>query len=382
MAADKKLILTFPAESAFQKDVRQRVDSYFAERGIIRTGNGAMFAKAAFWLLSGWALHAFVVFGPVSGAAIIPIWAVIGFLYAGVGFNVSHDAVHGSFSQRKWVNDLMSWSFDINGVGTPTWAISHNLLHHTYTNVPGTDSDIEPGPALRFHPQAQLHPWHRFQAIYAWILYSLTSALWFFHKDFYQGLKPHPRSGHPTPAKDWGRILVGKVVHSTTFIVLPLMFTNAPVWMIIAGYFTMHAVCGLTLAIVFQLAHVVEGVRYPLADSNGRFSRGWMEHEMVTTANFGNSWLCNFITGGLDHQVEHHLFPRVCHIHYPALAPIVKQCAADHGLPYLHSGSFLQALAAHTRMLGRLGRGEDVDFLADRAEEQARPAAALLAAAE
>ena len=76
---------------------------------------------------------------------------------------------------------------------------------------------------------------------------------------------------------------------------------------------------------------------------------------METTVDFApRSRLLAWYLGGLNFQVEHHLFSRVCHIHYPALAPIVKQTAREHGLPYHHNGTFLQAVGSHARTLYRL----------------------------
>jgi linoleoyl-CoA desaturase len=314
-------------------------------------------------------------YAPIPVPASLALWLVAGFGFAGIGFNVSHDAIHGATSTDKRVNDLFSWTFDAIGVSSATWRIAHNLLHHTYTNVPGTDTDIEPGPVLRFHPMAKHYPWQRVQAVYAWVLYTLTSLLWVYQKDFSQALLPHPRTGERMPAREWAKLLVGKVMHVALFLALPLKFSPQATSTVVLGYFLLHGLAGFILAVVFQLAHVVQGVRYISADDGGRFPRGWMEHELLTTANFGKSKLCTFITGGLDHQIEHHLFPLICHVHYPALSPIVQQCAHDHGLPYLHSGTFLQAVGSHARMLHRLGNNGDVEAIAAPVTRERTPAA-------
>ena len=352
--------LTFPPDSAFQRDLRARVDAYFTQTGLSKTATPFMWVKTAFWLSLAFGAMFTAQFAPLSVAPALALWLLAGFAFAGVGFNVSHDAIHGATSTDRRVNDLFSWTFDSIGVASSTWRVAHNLLHHTYTNVPGTDTDIEPGPALRFQPTAKHYPWHRIQAVYAWFLYALTSVLWVYQKDFVQASRPHPRTGEPTSAREWAKIIVGKAMHMTVFLALPLAFSHHTVGTTLLGYALLHGFAGFVLAVVFQLAHVVEGVRYISADESGRFPRGWMEHELLTTANFGRTKLCTFITGGLDHQIEHHLFPLICHVHYPALSPIVRQCAHDHGLPYLHSGSFLEAVASHARMLNRLGQKADL----------------------
>ncbi len=352
--------LTFPADSAFQRDLRARVDAYFADNRLSKTATPYMWVKTAFWLGLSFGSLFVAQYAPLPVPLAWFLWALAGAGFAGVGFNVSHDAIHGATSSDKDVNELFSWTFDAIGAASSTWRIAHNLLHHTYTNVPGTDTDIDPGPALRFQPYARHYPWQRVQAVYAWFLYMLTSALWVYHKDVEQALKPHPRTGQRTSWRDWAKIFVGKAMHVTVFLALPLKFSSHSTTTVLVGYAFFHVVAGFMLAVVFQLAHVVEGVRFIKADDNGRFPRGWMEHELLTTANFGASKICTFITGGLDHQIEHHLFPLICHVHYPALSPIVKKCAEDHGLPYLHSGTFWQAVASHARTLHRLGQPGDV----------------------
>jgi linoleoyl-CoA desaturase len=352
--------LTFPTDSAFQRDLRARVDAYFTENNLSKTATPFMWWKTVFWLGLAFGSLFTAQYAPLPVPVALFLWALSGAGFAGVGFNVSHDAIHGATSTDKGINELFSWTFDAIGAASSTWRIAHNLLHHTYTNVPVTDTDVEPGPALRFEPYAKHYPWQRAQAFYAWFLYMLTSALWVYHKDVEQALRPHPRTGQRTSLRDWAKIFVGKAMHVTMFIALPLKFSHHSTTTLLVGYAFFHIVAGFMLAVVFQLAHVVEGVRFIKADDNGRFPRGWMEHELLTTANFGSSKLCTFITGGLDHQVEHHLFPLICHVHYPALSPIVAQCAQDHGLPYLHSGTFLQAVASHARMLHRLGQPGDV----------------------
>ena len=359
-----KLKLTFPPDAAFQRDLRTRVDAYFADHQLERGATGFMWMKSAFWLALAYGSLLTAGLAPIPAPAAIALYLLAGFGMAAVGFNVAHDGTHGATSSDKRVNTLASYAFDAMGVNSTNWRVAHNLLHHTYTNVPGTDTDLEPGAALRFQPYAKRYPWHRLQQFYCWTLYTLTALIWVYKKDLLQALRPHPKTGARTTAKAWGQIVVGKALHGTVFLGLPLAFGPQHAAVAVGGYVGLMMVGGFTLAIVFQLAHVIEGVRFPRPDDSGRLEHSFFEHEMLTTANFGKSKLCTFITGGLDHQIEHHLFPTICHIHYPALSPIVAACARDHGLPYLHSGSFFDALASHARIMARLGRGEDVESIA------------------
>ena len=363
MALSSKL--TFQPASAFQGDLKKRVDAYFEERGISKYANNLMVAKTVFWLAFTWGAWAITLLVPMSLPAMLAMFAVQGFGFACIGFNIGHDAIHGGYSAKPWVNKTLSWCFDVMGASSATWAISHNVVHHTYTNIQKVDGDLEPGPWMVFYPQ-QTRPWHRFQHVYAWLLYCFVGVIWMYVKDFAQLGDKDPLTGKAIPKSAYFQLFTGKLLHIALLLVAPLVFVPAPLWQVMIGYVVFLAAAGFTLAIVFQLAHCIEGVVFPRLPAEAslgasKMPEAWAEHQMRTTANFGKTWMATWICGGLDHQIEHHLFPRICHIHYPALAPIVKKCAEEHGLPYVHSGSFFEAVGVHARTLKRLGNGIDVE---------------------
>ena len=357
-----KLTFAQPA-SDFQAELRRRVDAYFDERGLSRGANGKMMAKSAFWFAWTWGAWALTLSELVPFPASILVWFAQGFGLACIGFNIGHDAIHGSYSEKRWVNRALSWSFDLMGASSFTWSVAHNVVHHTYTNIPGVDDDLEPGPTMVFYPQ-KTRAFHRFQHFYAWFLYSFIGFIWVYIKDFDQIRRADPLTKKHARKRDVLHMLSGKVLHIGLLLVLSLVVMHQPVWQILLGYWLMLATGGVTLAIVFQLAHCVEGVEFPRIPANAQeMPEAWAAHQMRTTANFGKTPLATFVCGGLDHQIEHHLMPRICHIHYRALAPIVSQCAQDHGLPYIHNGSFFEAVGAHGRTLKRLGRGDAVEHV-------------------
>jgi linoleoyl-CoA desaturase len=373
--------LTFSPSSPFFTDLRAQVDAYFSERKLSRYADRRMVAKTVFWLVYTWGTWALLLANVLPFPWQLLLWANFGFGLACIGFNIGHDAIHQSYSHRPWVNGLLSWTFDMMGACSGTWAISHNIVHHTWTNVPGVDDDIEPGPTLRFYARSDIKWFHRYQHYYAWFLYSLVGILWMYHKDYMQILRKDPRTGKRAGLLPWLQLIAGKSLHLVLLFIIPLVVLPNPVHTVI-GYLVGCLVGGFTLAIVFQMAHVVEEVVAPrVTPGTTAMNDGWADHQMRTTANFGGSFLARFITGGLDHQIEHHLFPRVCHIHYPDLAPIVKACAEKHGLPYLHSGTFWQAVGSHTRVMKAFGRGE-APLWQPRVIAGAAPAAELASAAE
>lgn len=306
-----------------------------------------------------WALIAFGVTG--GGWAFWVAEIAMGFGLAGVGLNVLHDANHGSLTSSKRLNDAISKVVDFIGGNSVMWRIQHNVLHHTFTNVDGLDEDISVPYVMRFSPNRPHLFVHRFQWLYAWGFYAIMTLYWLTIKDFVSLMRYRNSGLLARSGSSFGRVLgwlvVTKVVQFGYVLGLPLAFSGLSAAQILLGWVVMHAISGLTLASIFQPAHVLEDHAFEVAQSGGQLPEDSFTHQLQTTANFGTrsrllTWLC----GGLNHQIEHHLFPHVCHIHFPKLAPIVKRTAEEFGLPYRASTSFAGALWLHTRMLWQLGR--------------------------
>ncbi|SHL10044.1 fatty acid desaturase family protein [Hymenobacter psychrotolerans] len=354
------LKFTNAARSTFFATVRERVDAYFQSRQLSRHANGAMWAKTLFFLFSFVGLYSLILFGSFGPWELLGLAGLLGACCAFIGFNICHDAMHGGFSANKRVNRVFSLLFNLIGANPYVWTITHNIVHHTYTNIPGHDEDIEVAPGLiRLCAEEPIRPWQRYQHLYAFPLYGLASLSWVLRKDYLKFFKD--RIGqHPTPAhprKEYINLFAYKALYYLLFIVVPLLVLDVTWWQVALGFLGMHFVEGLVLGLVFQLAHVVEGTAFPLPDEAGDVQEAWAVHQLQTTANFSpNSALVAFLCGGLNRQIEHHLFPRICHIHYPALSGIVRQTALEFGLPYLENPSFAGALQSHYRMLRKLGR--------------------------
>jgi linoleoyl-CoA desaturase len=335
---------------SFRAELLRRVDAYFATSGRSRHATPGMVAKSIFWV-AGF----FTLVGMVSFVA-MPTWLAVllalatGFFAAAIGFNVGHDALHGSYSPRRGVNAVLGRTFDVMGASSRMWAWAHNVVHHTYTNVTGVDHDLEPGFFLRFYKRDAPSWGHPLQHLFAWPLYAFTMFVWVFKKDYAQLVERR------ATARDVADVVLGKGLHFAIFLGLPFLGGLHAWWQVLVGYALALAVTGFTAAIVFQLAHVVEGPAFPAPPASGTLPDDFFVHQLKTTANFaaGNP-VAGFLFGGLNHQVEHHLFPRVCHVHYPALSPIVRQCAAEFGVPYHEHPTFRAALASHARVLRDVG---------------------------
>lgn len=320
-----------------------------------------MFLKTVVMYLLYFGPYALIVTGLVSGALpLIALAVVMSLGLSGIGLSVMHDANHGAYSRKNWVNTLVGYSLNLIGANAFGWKIQHNVLHHTYTNVHEEDEDIEPRGAIRMSPHAKWKRIHRFQHVYAWFLYGLMTIVWMTFKDFVR-LAKYQRNGLAEKYKakmvhEWVILISTKLFYIGYIFVIPLIVTPLLWWQILIGIFIMHYLTGFTLAIIFQPAHVIDGTEFPLPNEAHVLENNWAIHQLMTTTNFGNrsKWFSWYV-GGLNFQIEHHLFPNVCHVHYRKIAGIVERTAKEFGLPYKSSNTFFGALRGHARLLRQLG---------------------------
>ncbi len=366
MEQKKRVKFVNKDKTVFLKTLKQRVDAYFESNQIDKTANSKMVMKTVAMLS--------MYFLPIICIYIfaLPAWAVIlcfivsGFGVAGVGMSVMHDANHGSYSHNKTINSILGASLNLIGGYDANWKLQHNILHHTYTNITYVDDDIDQRLKMRWSPHFPYHPAQRFQHIYAFFAYCLATLSWVLMKDFKQ-YYTYSRNGVNKANRkqlniELAKMLFFKVFYVVYTLVIP-MALGYSAGLIIGGFLLMHAIGGFVLSTIFQLAHVVEGAEFPLPNEKGEMENEWAVHQMYTTADFGHgSKLLTWYTGGLTHQVEHHLFPDICHIHYPAIAPIVQQTAEEFGIPYNNNETYLGALASHVRMLKKFGLPDGFDL--------------------
>lgn len=344
----------------FFRTLNKRVNAYFKENNIERTGNWKLYIKSAVMFSIFLAPYFLLLTLDLPGWAQILLTIVMGVGMAGVGMNVMHDGNHGSFSKKKWVNKLMGGSIYILAGNVYNWQVQHNVLHHTYTNIHGHDEDLEAGRVLRFSKHAKWHKHHRFQHFYSIFLYGLLTFNWAITTDFKQMksyLKRKLSYGEfPNPTIEWTKLVITKVIYVTVWIVLPLLLLDIAWWKVLLGFFIMHYTAGVILSVVFQLAHVIQEADMPLPDDSGSMKNTWAIHQLFTTVNFSTkNRIVNWFTGGLNHQVEHHIFPHISHIHYTKISKIVKETALEFNLPYYEYKTTRKAIIAHFRYLKEMG---------------------------
>jgi linoleoyl-CoA desaturase len=353
--------LPFTKQYGFRKTLNERVDAYLRENDLPARDAPAMYAKTAIILTWYVATYALILYG---GAAGFPLWVsgllcvVFGLSIAGIGFGIMHDAIHGGYSNHPRVNKLLGLTMELVGTSSFLWRQKHNVWHHTYTNIAGLDEDLETRGLLRLSPHDEWKPRFRFQHLYVPFVYGMTG-FGFLSRDFqvyFTGKSDewhvYPRMGRNDKITFW----LGKLVFFLIMFGLPLLVY--PWWQVLIGFFIVVFTVGVTLASIFQLAHVMGPAEFPEPVGDPlRIENEWAIHQVETTVNFApkNKFL-NWYAGGLNFQIEHHLFPHICHVNYPKIMPIVQQTCEEFGVKYSCYPTWREALVGHWCELKLLGR--------------------------
>ncbi|MEO5997311.1 MAG: acyl-CoA desaturase [Chitinophagaceae bacterium] len=343
---------------SFHAELKSRITNYFDEVGKSTYGNYSLFSKAVILMVSFLFVYIHLVFFTPNTFFSILECVILGGIVSAIGFNVMHDGAHGSFSKYKFVNRFAAFSLNILGGNSFMWNVKHNIIHHAFTNVDGVDDDIDIQPWMRMSATQKKYLLHKYQHIYFWVLYSLFYIFWIFVLDYQKyfkskvgnmDLKKMSVSDHLV---FWGF----KLFHAFLFVGLPIYMLGFTSWLI--GFLVFTCVAGLVLSLVFQLAHTVEHTAFPVPDEvTGKMENEWAIHQIKTTANFAtqNKVIC-WLVGGLNFQIEHHLFPKISHIHYPQISKIIRQACMEYGIEYIEYRKMRYAVASHVAFLKQMGR--------------------------
>jgi len=347
----------------FYQSLKLSVDKYFETNGIKRTGDWRLYTKTITLIGAAVAMYCSLLFFPVPPLLALVICALMGFTFASIGFSVMHDANHGSYSTKSWLNDLLGLSANALGASSFFWKQKHNIIHHTYTNVDGIDDDIAKSPIIRQCETQKWVPAHKVQHLYLVPVYALSSIFWLFFMDFtkYFTRKIYTTEAWKMTTKNHVIFWTTKICYFVFYMIIPMIVWGFGPWLL--GFFLLHVVMGLTLSLVFQLAHVVENTEFEnvALDETKHIETAWAEHQIKTSSNFSmNNRVISWFVGGLNFQIEHHLFPKVSHIHYPAISKIVMEKCAEFNLPYNNYTTLTGAIASHFRVMKMLGKQPSV----------------------
>jgi linoleoyl-CoA desaturase len=211
----------------------------------------------------------------------------------------------------------------------------------------------------RFAPSQQPRRWYRFQHLYIWPMYTLMGIRWQTVGDIAAFARGRIGMSALRQPRGWdlAGVLGGKAIFVAWVLVIPLFVY--PWWAVLAAYLVFTMILSLVMAVTFQLAHCVEEANFSSGDELRADKQVWAIHEVETTVNFcPRNPVLTWLLGGLNFQIEHHLFPGVPHTHYPAISRIVRRNAERHGVRYTAQPSLWAALRSHflhLREMGRLG---------------------------
>jgi linoleoyl-CoA desaturase len=353
--ADERL--KFAGNNDFHIEVRRRIDEFFRSTGRRRRDCPQMYLKTAILLACFIASYVMLVFMAQFWWQALLLAIVLGLTTAAIGFNIQHDGGHSAYSNHDWVNRMMARTLDVIGGSSYQWHWKHAIFHHTYVNITGHDTDISLGAIGRLTPHQRRYWFHRWQQFYLWPLYGLLAINWHLVGDFRDvtlGRVGEHRVPRPTRG-NLGVFLTGKAIFIALAFGIPLL--RHPMWVVALFYTVAALVLGMVLSVVFQLAHCVEQAEFPLPhEDGGRMENAWAIHQVETTVDFARrSRVAAWLLGGLNFQVEHHLFPRICHVNYPAISKLVEQTCREFGVKYHEHTSFWTGVISHYRWLRRMG---------------------------
>lgn len=356
--------LTFNnSNNEFYQSLKEAVDEYFETKQLKKTGNWRLYIKTITLVGSAIAIYSCLIFLKLPALVALLLCALLGYTLACIGFSVMHDANHGSYSTNSRLNDFLGLSMNAMGASAYFWKQKHNIIHHTYTNVDGLDDDIAKSPIIRHCESQRWVPAHKIQHIYLIPVYALSTLFWIFIMDFtkYFKRKIYTTAAWKLSTKNHIIFWVTKILYVAFYMVIPAIVWGVGPWL--AGYFILNATMGLTMSIVFQLAHVVENTEFETValDETKHIETAWAEHQLRTTSNFAmNNPVISWFVGGLNFQIEHHLFPRISHIHYPAISKIVMAKCREYNMPYNKYDTMSEAVASHFRVMKELGKAQVV----------------------
>jgi len=277
----------------------------------------------------------------------------LGLIMALIGLNIQHDANHGAISNIFLVNRILGMSQNWIGGSAIDWMHQHVVQHHLHTNHVIHDPDIQGSTLLRFNPIKTILPHHALQHIYFFFLIGLMGMDIVF-ESLYNNIKGY----HHTVMSSW--LTYNRVFETTTtilfgvrWVIIPLLQQNT--WemrtMVMAQIVPMYVVAGYYLAFFFIISHNFVGVAHFLKNEQ---MKSFLFQQVTSSSNVGGPWLC-FLNGGLNYQIEHHLFPRIHHSHYPKIAPIVREFCLARNIPYKHFTTIYDNLCSFIEYIYDLG---------------------------
>lgn len=357
----QKVRFQLAGASDFYKVVNQRVDAYFKNNRFSRKSNMLFVFKNLFFLSIAIATYALILSGNIQGALLYPLFILFGLSITIFLFSVAHDASHNAVSEIPWVNRVFAYVWNAIGITCYFWELKHNIAHHGFTNVPGKDDDIDQSKLLRLNPKTPRKWFQKWQHFYGPFLYALLSINIIYIRDFQLLFQKSfgNKSVEKHPFREVIILIITKIIFIIYMIVIPKLALGVSWGEILLLHFTMHFAIGLFIGFILVPVHVTYESEYRIPDKNGVVNSCWGQHQIEATVDFAaNNYFVNWISGGLNTHVAHHLFPNINHIHYFAITKIIQQTAQEYNVPY-RNRSLSSILVEHMRFLKALGQQDN-----------------------
>ncbi len=350
----------------FKKVLFSRVNEYFSNNKIKKTGNKMLFLKSGLLLLAYVLIYFLLLFAP-SMTVLYSCYISLGVLTIFVALNIGHDAAHHTFSENREYNNILLYAFDLLGASGYMWRLKHVHSHHPHVNIPEMDGDIKQSNLVRIFPNSPFLSFHRYQYLYMPVLYLFYTLNWLLFRDFKDYLETNisGKPGLQHEAKEYLKLIIGKVFYFSRMLVFPYLLLPFSIGTILLGFLLFHFAASLTVAMALVSAHIGEDSIYPEPDADGRMPSSWIKHQILTTSDFAtDNKIITQLFGGFNHHLVHHIFPNICHIHYPALTKILIQTCQEFKMPYKSNPTLISAIFSHLNFLKiRSSKGERVEYL-------------------
>ena len=356
----QKLRFTKDEGTAFYKELKEKVDSYFNENGISKKGN-KLFKFKMFLYFSLDILFYFLMISSESLTSFFIFYLLMGLSILLTAFNISHDASHGVAVKSKfWNNILFQISFNLQGNNAYVWGKNHTESHHLYTNIEGSDIDVLNNPLFRMTDTQERKWFHKIQFIYAPFLYLLYSINWFFFRELLMLFNVSSRTIKVSmPRIEVFKLIAFKLVYIGYMIVTPILFLEFSWTYVLLAFLLNHFMVSLIFVGVLGVSHVSDYVHHPKPDRDGKLDMSWPKLQMLTSIDYNSeSRFCNWTLGGFNAHALHHLLPDICHIHYLKILPIFRKVAKKHNISYMEM-TYREALSSHFRQLKQMGSSEN-----------------------
>ncbi len=345
-------------DDVFFQELKGEVDQYLKRQTSGPYGNYLVVIKAVIFLSLFWGFYAAILFSGWPSWAIRVCYAMMGIFGLFIAFNISHDGAHGTLTRSPGLNKWLYYlTFNPLGTDAYLWGLRHRKSHHLFPNVDGVDVDIDSNFLVRLSPNRPLLPHHHWQYLYAPLLYGLFTLQWVLLKDWHYLFRKNLANMHDIkhPPLEIAGVILAKLFHFGYIIVLPIVVGLSP-GVVISGYLIYHVAMSYFFLFTNIMNHHSEEAEFPRRDAEGYLPGSWAGHQIRTCLDFHpTSQLWTFFFGGFNAHAAHHLFPNVCHVHYPAISKIIARLVKKYDIQYHHS-DWWSAFKSHFRHLKSLGQ--------------------------